>query len=655
MVTYHYQRILELWEGNIIHEHQALRLLLIIDHIFDWARDVYRRNIIDNLLSLAANPTPSLADDSEIYSTVGRFFDSDQVPISESASDIILEQTQPFGVPQLFKFFDTEKYALRDAKYMCHRFCAFHITLKNLDNFCYSVRSMKEAQQLARRLWKGIASPNTWSVTAECLDAAERLWTNRDRQLQTFQNPEEPFLACFEIKSYLSNGNRLSLQSNERIGQWDQIHQLTYIAIAHNAIELLRERTQLKSQYSGMRYKRSPVVPQERVINLLEQIRFATVKKCFVAAVSRTRLCSLASLSSRDKQFAYRAASGVRYFEPSFKQNNDMSFNAAELPSIIYKRLKVGMKEPSENFLRVSHQLSEQDLTARPSNVIDGWTEWDFSVQDYNTVLVAGIDTEDPGNMRNDRCVGYCLFVLDRLPKMPINDGVIGLKVYPRAILTYLIIRRVQRYNLPCSLWGPSDDLKIALKILENISNRYQVVQSLDRDLSEENLGYSFVVEKILGSWENPRWPYSFKDTVENIKQYGETCSLGQMLDCLTIAFTKVLEEQANQLRSPKPTVVVAKPRSTILLSSAKDPTISNPRTDYEAVAKNEASAINRVTTQPSSSRSTNADAPELIILDQPVVGVNYKRRKSQASAGNDAANSKQRITKRLRTQDRRE
>ena len=655
MVTYHYHRILELWEGNIIHEHQALRLLLIIDHIFDWARDVYRRNIIDNLLSLAANPTPSLADDSEIYSTVGRFFDSDQAPISESASDIILEQTQPFGVPQLFKFFDTEKYALRDAKYMYHRFCAFHITLENLDNFCYSVRSMKEAKQLARRLWKGIASPNTWSVTAECLDAVERLWTNRDRQLQTFQNPEEPFLACFETKSYLSNGNRWSLQSNERIGQWDQIHQLTYIAIAHNAIELLRERTQLKSQYSGMRYKRIPVVPQERVVNLLEQIRFATVEKCFVAAISRTRLCSLASLSSRDEQFAYKAASGVRYFEPSFKQNNDLSFNAAELPSIIYKRLKVGMKEPSENFLRVSYQLSEHDLAARPSNAIDGWTEWDFLLQDYNTVLVAGIDTKDPGRMRNDRCVSYCLFVLDRLPKIPIdNDGVIGVKVYPRAILTYLIIRRVQRYNLPFSLWGPSDDSKIALKILENISNGYQVVQSLDRDLSEEDLDRLFVVLRILGSWEKPKWPYSFKDTVENVIRYGETYSLGQVMHCLTRAFKKILEEQVNQLRSPEPSVVVAKPRSTFLHNSAKDHTTSNPRTDYEAIATNGASAINCITTQ-SSSRSTKADAPDLIILDQPVVGVNYKRRKSQASAGNDAANSEQLITKRLRTQDRRE
>jgi hypothetical protein len=44
----HFQRVLQLWEGNITYESQALRLLLIIDYIFDWARDVYRKDIIES-------------------------------------------------------------------------------------------------------------------------------------------------------------------------------------------------------------------------------------------------------------------------------------------------------------------------------------------------------------------------------------------------------------------------------------------------------------------------------------------------------------------------------------------------------------------------------------------------------------------------------
>lgn len=49
----------------------ALQLLLIIDHIFDWARDVYRPAIFHHLKYLSSNDasdTISIANDSDIFS-----------------------------------------------------------------------------------------------------------------------------------------------------------------------------------------------------------------------------------------------------------------------------------------------------------------------------------------------------------------------------------------------------------------------------------------------------------------------------------------------------------------------------------------------------------------------------------------------------------
>lgn len=63
---------MNLWVGCISSKEGALRLLLIIDYIFDWARDIYRESIITELRNLGApNPT-SLGNDSEIFSMVDR-------------------------------------------------------------------------------------------------------------------------------------------------------------------------------------------------------------------------------------------------------------------------------------------------------------------------------------------------------------------------------------------------------------------------------------------------------------------------------------------------------------------------------------------------------------------------------------------------------
>jgi hypothetical protein len=62
------QRVVDLWNDRIDSNEGALQLLLIIDYIFDWARDIHRETIIAELRSLSASDSPSLAQDSDVFS-----------------------------------------------------------------------------------------------------------------------------------------------------------------------------------------------------------------------------------------------------------------------------------------------------------------------------------------------------------------------------------------------------------------------------------------------------------------------------------------------------------------------------------------------------------------------------------------------------------
>ena len=65
------QDIVQLWDGCILSKDAALQLLLIVDYIFDWARDVYRPSILRQSKSVATGKAfdqVSLTDESGIFS-----------------------------------------------------------------------------------------------------------------------------------------------------------------------------------------------------------------------------------------------------------------------------------------------------------------------------------------------------------------------------------------------------------------------------------------------------------------------------------------------------------------------------------------------------------------------------------------------------------
>ena len=100
------QDIVQLWDGSIMSKDSALQLLLIVDYIFDWARDIYRPSILRQLKSLASGEVYdqiSLADDSDIMSMRRRVSDWIPPPPSTVGSDFDAESVNPTVVLLLRK------------------------------------------------------------------------------------------------------------------------------------------------------------------------------------------------------------------------------------------------------------------------------------------------------------------------------------------------------------------------------------------------------------------------------------------------------------------------------------------------------------------------------------------------------------------------
>lgn len=67
------QDIFLLWDGSLMFNDNALQLVLIVDYIVDWARDIYRPSLLRQLISLSTGQEYNLISevcDSDIYSTM---------------------------------------------------------------------------------------------------------------------------------------------------------------------------------------------------------------------------------------------------------------------------------------------------------------------------------------------------------------------------------------------------------------------------------------------------------------------------------------------------------------------------------------------------------------------------------------------------------
>ncbi|KAF9760877.1 hypothetical protein IL306_004086 [Fusarium sp. DS 682] len=189
-------RVVRLWSGSVDSLDSALQLLLIIDYIADWARDIYREGIARSLYKLTESDSASLARDADIFSLAGNV--RDWAYSTPDTSEVGV--SQPFHDP--LRQFDCDRGLFRDATFVHSKFMGLIITEENVEQFLHIGATNDATRKLAASLLASIE--DFIRVRGRLLNEIEVMWTDTDRGLSNMSSPEEVFYTVVTSVFYLT-------------------------------------------------------------------------------------------------------------------------------------------------------------------------------------------------------------------------------------------------------------------------------------------------------------------------------------------------------------------------------------------------------------------------------------------------------------------
>ncbi|KAL9105555.1 MAG: hypothetical protein Q9227_009299 [Pyrenula ochraceoflavens] len=211
-------KICDIWTGSVKYENDALRLLLVVDYIMDWARDIYRPWILRSLKSLAVGKVyddVSLLEDSDILSlrrkvsnwipappTIANTQGSINVPLRKTVPPLNHQSLVPFTIPH------TKLGSLRSATIANFRFSCLYITLASMVEVLGVDQkpSLQERDAIApaRKLLRIIGSwDHIMLLSKQQLDLVEARWTKAPRRTSEVVSVKDEFFVAFEFATYL--------------------------------------------------------------------------------------------------------------------------------------------------------------------------------------------------------------------------------------------------------------------------------------------------------------------------------------------------------------------------------------------------------------------------------------------------------------------
>jgi hypothetical protein len=231
----------------------ALQLLLIIDYIFDWARDVYKPSIISQLKMLA-NPTKNkghahddgftIADtDSDVLSLVGSKQRTD-IEAWGAAIEDPTEVTPDDEELSLMRWatYDSSLGVFRPACVIESLFRCLCVTRANVDVLFAAVPKGRSVNRLAKDA-ENVLNANYVLLSEDVLWRMEEIWTNRARPRQC-QDPLETRL--FATVTY-----HATVSDN-----WELKRIIYCLAFDEEALNLLRQYSKRKSTPVAIRNAR---------------------------------------------------------------------------------------------------------------------------------------------------------------------------------------------------------------------------------------------------------------------------------------------------------------------------------------------------------------------------------------------------------------
>lgn len=192
------QQIFDLWGGSITSRNGALQLLLIVDYVFEWARDIYREDILNQLRAVASgqNDCASMIHpDTDIFSTFTSIHPNTSNESSTSTQDSYHRSLKSFEA------LDSPLGIIRHATFVESQYRCFLVTRDNVTTMLQSTQDQARkilARQIITKLQE-IPLLISWA----CLGMMEEEWTGRSRMPRSHHLDQIKFYALVTYASFL--------------------------------------------------------------------------------------------------------------------------------------------------------------------------------------------------------------------------------------------------------------------------------------------------------------------------------------------------------------------------------------------------------------------------------------------------------------------
>jgi hypothetical protein len=419
---------LDLWNGKVTTNDGAIRLVLILDHVFDWARDVYREAVIAELETIAVSTTRNHMIDVEISSSIDtvtvlsiRDEDRHHLKVGEGASDPatklnriaswnrrsmsqineVHDLHRGEGIRDPLRRFDSDHGVLRDAKFIRSRVMGLYITEDNFDILFNSTPNDKSSRRLFQRIISRLEKEQPIFVNQEALTALELAWTGVDRGSLEFPNQETEFQMLLTFSAYLTP-------------DWEQTRELCYIAISRRAKEAMyriaRGASKRSKGFLSPSHRQSTCVQDTEIVLKIVYFHLqTTIQTNLSACIYRCSVCPeliVKENGERDvEDDIFRDSQGklICKMKPqSEKKSRTVVWS-------IYKAHRIGRNEPSSPFLRVSSRWDEQKLDHQPNERLPTpWTT--IPIRKSETAILAGSEDAKVESTFSAKCI----FLTDR-------------------------------------------------------------------------------------------------------------------------------------------------------------------------------------------------------------------------------------------------
>ncbi|KAH8896202.1 hypothetical protein GQ53DRAFT_852164 [Thozetella sp. PMI_491] len=387
--------ILPLWSGSIDSPSRALQILLIIDYIVDWAREIYRKAILSSL----AKASESKAKPVLHQIRTSRRFNQANPAVKKGP------KTPP---KDPLRNYETQYGVVRDARHVRSLFVALHVTEDNFSTLMAPL-SVDARKTLAGSILKCLTE--AWRVTREDLDAMEEMWTNKSRGDAELYPKDKIFLVVTTVTAYLTPS-------------WEPTRELGYLAVAESLFDRLLEEAGLQ-RHPGRASVDFPKVMSGSVscwYSMLKQCNAQdTLKACAARVCRHSGIEPMLSGEAGENSPNWRMVLSEMKAE-GMRHRLDVVIKpapASKARNIVFDLLMGQMAQVSSSLFRISSLLEELPRPGEPRDYPEppGGDDclWGFppglpDFEEKNVVLATAADSR---RGRGDRDEELCIFVMD--------------------------------------------------------------------------------------------------------------------------------------------------------------------------------------------------------------------------------------------------